>query len=284
MKIINRKNLITLFSVILSAAMMAFANNVFLVKAGLLPGGFLGLATLFNLISLRLGNEIPVYIFLILINVPVALFCVKEISKRFVFFSLLQVVLFSLFQNMIPVHPLFDDYILSVIFGGCVFGFGTAVALRGSASTGGTDFIALYVSNKTGREIWVQVFVFNCMLLLVFGYLSGWDKAGYSILFQFISTRMITTFHKRYKRVSLQIFTRCPDIVMKNYIKKSNHGITELSGIGGYTGSRTYMLIAVTSSYELNDAIEIIREADPDVIINVTQSEKYIGKFQQPKL
>lgn len=276
--------MITLFSVILSAAMMAFANNVFLVKAGLLPGGFLGLATLANLISARLGKEIPVYLFLILINVPVALFCVKKISRRFVFFSLLQVVLFSIFQNIVPVHTLFDDIVLSVIFGGCVFGFGTALALRGSASTGGTDFIALYVSNKTGREIWVQVFIFNCVLLAVFGALFGWDKAGYSILFQFISTRMITTFHTRYKRVSLQIFTRCPDLVMKNYIEKSSHGITELSGIGGYTGSRTYMLIAVTSSYELNDAIEIIREADPDVIINVTQSEKFIGKFQQPKL
>ena len=284
MKIFNRKNMITLFSVILSAAMMAFANNVFLVKAGLLPGGFLGLATLANLISARLGKEIPVYLFLILINVPVALFCVKKISRRFVFFSLLQVVLFSIFQNIVPVHTLFDDIVLSVIFGGCVFGFGTALALRGSASTGGTDFIALYVSNKTGREIWVQVFIFNCVLLAVFGALFGWDKAGYSILFQFISTRMITTFHTRYKRVSLQIFTRCPDLVMKNYIEKSSHGITELSGIGGYTGSRTYMLIAVTSSYELNDAIEIIREADPDVIINVTQSEKFIGKFQQPKL
>ena len=86
------------------------------------------------------------------INFPVALFCAKNISKRFVFFSLLQIVLLSLFLRLIPIYPIFDQPILNVVFGGCVYGFSTALALRGGASTGGTDFIALYVSNKTGKD------------------------------------------------------------------------------------------------------------------------------------
>lgn len=31
------------------------------------------------------------------------------------------------------------------------------LALKAGASSGGTDFIALYFANKNGREIWMQV-------------------------------------------------------------------------------------------------------------------------------
>ena len=81
------------------------------------------------------------------------------------------------------------------------------LALKAGASSGGTDFIALYFANKNGREIWMQVFAFNAMILCVFGVIFGFDKAGYSILFQFISTKTISTFHTRYKRVMLHIYT-----------------------------------------------------------------------------
>ena len=52
-----------------------------------------------------------------------------------------------------------------------------------------------------------KFFAFNAMILCVFGVIFGFDKAGYSILFQFISTKTISTFHTRYKRVMLHIYT-----------------------------------------------------------------------------
>ena len=56
------------------------------------------------------------------------------------------------------------------------------LALKAGASSGGTDFIALYFANKNGREIWMQVFVFNAMILCIFGCIFGFDKAGYFYL------------------------------------------------------------------------------------------------------
>nr|MCR5545688.1 DUF2179 domain-containing protein [Lachnospiraceae bacterium] len=46
----------------------------------------------------------------------------------------------------------------------------------------------------------------------------------------------------------------------------------------------TAMLLSVTSSYELAEAIEVIKKADPNVIINVTKTSQFIGKFNQPIL
>ena len=118
---------------------------------------------------------------------------------------------------------LFDDLTLNVIFGGVLYGLSVVLALKGNASTGGTDFIALYVSNKTGKSIWNYVFMGNVCILVIFGYMFGWKYAGYSILFQFISTKMISTFHHRYDRVTLQITTEKAEEIMKKYVSQYHH-------------------------------------------------------------
>ncbi|MCR4588126.1 MAG: YitT family protein [Lachnospiraceae bacterium] len=280
----NKKTFLTLGAVTGSAFVMAFAMNIFMQEASLLPAGFMGVARLVNMIGARAGIRIETSWVLVCINIPIAIFCARKISKRFVILSGLQIVLLSVFMRLIPVYPIFDQIILNVIFGGCIYGLSIVLALKVGASTGGTDFIALYVSNKTGKEIWGEVFIFNCVMLVLFGYLFGWDKSGYSIVFQYISTRMVTTFHDRYKRVMMQIFTKKPDGVVEAYLKHFKHGITILNGTGGYTGEDTSMLVSVISSYELVEAIEVIKQADPEVIVNVTKTSQFIGKFEQPKL
>lgn len=283
-KRLTKRNLVTFGTALGSGFLMAFSNNIFMEESNILPAGFMGIATLVSLVGKLFSLNISTAIVLTCINLPVALFCLKTISKRFVFFSVIQIVSCSFLLHFLPVYAIFDQTILNVIFGGCIYGFGIALALRGGASTGGTDFIALYVSNKTGREIWMGVFAFNCILIAIFGAIFGWDKAGYSIIFQFVSTRMITTFHTRYKRVMMQIFTKKPEEVVRDYIAAFPHGITEIEGTGGYTGEKTALLVSVTSSYELPEAIEVCKKADPEVIINVTNTDQYIGKFKQPKI
>lgn len=281
---LNKKYLLSLGAVLLSALIMAFATKNLVKPAGILSGGFMGIAIMVDMIAELIGMSIPTSIGLLCLNIPVALFCVKKISPRFVFFSLLQVGFTSLFLPLMPYISLFDDKILNVIFGGFLFGSSIVIALKGNASSGGTDFIALYVSNKNGKEIWNQVFIFNAIMLCLFGVIFGFEAAGYSILFQFMSTKTVSTFHTRYKRVMMQIFTKHKDDVMAVYCEKFHHGITALDGIGGYSKSPVSMLTAIVSSYEVDDVISALKEVDPQIIINVSKSEKYIGRFYNAPL
>ena len=207
MKKIKKRDLISFACVFCSSLIMAATTKTFVRPAHLLSGGFMGIALLVDMIADLFGKSIPTAFTLVALNVPVALICAKKISKRFVFFSLLQVFLTSFLLQIIPNYPLFDEQVLNVVFGGYIWGMSIVLALKAGASSGGTDFIALYFANKNGREIWMQVFAFNAMILCVFGVIFGFDKAGYSILFQFISTKTISTFHTRYKRVMLHIYT-----------------------------------------------------------------------------
>ena len=284
MKMIKKRDLISFACVFCSSLIMAATTKTFVRPAHLLSGGFMGIALLVDMIADLFGKSIPTAFTLVVLNVPVALICAKKISKRFVFFSLLQVFLTSFLLQIIPNYPLFDEQVLNVVFGGYIWGMSIVLALKAGASSGGTDFIALYFANKNGREIWMQVFAFNAMILCVFGVIFGFDKAGYSILFQFISTKTISTFHTRYKRVMLQIYTVKKDEVVDTYLEKFHHGITALDGYGGYSHHPVSYLTAIVSSYEVGDVLEALKETDPKIIVSVTKVENFIGRFYNKPL
>lgn len=284
MKKIKKRDLISFACVFCSSLIMAATTKTFVRPAHLLSGGFMGIALLVDMIADLFGKSIPTAFTLVVLNVPVALICAKKISKRFVFFSLLQVFLTSFLFQIIPNYPLFDEQVLNVVFGGYIWGMSIVLALKAGASSGGTDFIALYFANKNGREIWMQVFAFNAMILCVFGVIFGFDKAGYSILFQFISTKTISTFHTRYKRVMLHIYTVKKDEVVDTYLEKFHHGITALDGYGGYSHHPVSYLTAIVSSYEVGDVLETLKETDPKIIVSVTKVENFIGRFYNKPL
>ncbi len=284
----NKKmgHIISLFCIIVSSLLQTFVIQAFIQPANFLSSGFTGVALLIDKIAGIFGKSISISITMLILNIPVAILCYRAISKRFVAYSMLQVFLSSLFLRIIHFQPVFnsDDNILNAIFGGFIFGLGTVIALKGRASSGGTDFIALYVSTKKNKSIWNEVFVFNIILLSIFGYMFGWSYAGYSILFQYVCTKTISTFHQRYVRVTLQITTSNPEIVVEEYIKNFRHGLSCIDAVGGYSKKKVTVIHTVVSSYEVSEIVSHLREVDPYIIINMFRTEEFYGKFYQAPL
>lgn len=150
---------ITAVAVTISAVLQTFLIQAFIQPADLLPSGLTGVAVLLDRVTTLGGVHIDISLGMLALNIPVALLCWSGISKRFVIFSMMQVVLSSLFLNVFHFAPFLGDKIMLIIFGGVVSGLGAAIALKSGASTGGTDFIALWVSNHTGKTIWGVILV-----------------------------------------------------------------------------------------------------------------------------
>ena len=276
--------LITLVSVVVSAVLQTYVIQAFIRPSGLLSGGFTGIAILLDKIASLYGKSFSTSLGMLVLNIPVAVLCSRSISLRFTFYSLVQVFLSSFLLKVCHFTPIFDDLMLNVIFGGFLYGLSIAIALKGNASTGGTDFIALYVSNKTGRSIWQYVFAGNVAILSLYGLLFGWQYAGYSILFQFVSTRTISTFHHRYERVTLQITTKNAQDIIKAYVSHYRHGISCVDAVGGYSCQKMYLLHTVVSSYEVGEIVALMRIQDPQIIVNMIRTENFYGKFYQAPL
>ena len=137
--------IVSILLMIVSALMQAYIMQVLKDPCTLLAGGFTGISILISRILGLFQIDFPVSAGIILLNLPAAILCYKELSKRFVYLSCLQFGLVSVFLELFQFDPFFDDRTLNVLFGGLLWGFSIAMALRAGGSTGGTDFIAQYV-------------------------------------------------------------------------------------------------------------------------------------------
>ena len=280
-KIRSIRFIISIIMIIASSLLQVYVINVFMEPCNLLSSGFTGVAILLNKISNLFGFNFSTSLGILVLNIPAALLAYKNVSHRFTLLSCIQFVLTSFFLQILDFSPLFDDLTLNVLFGGFLYGMSIVLALRADGSTGGTDFIALYISNKIHKSIWDYVFIFNCCMLIIFGYLFGWVHAGYSIIFQLISTRTISNFYQRYQPITIEITTNDPEIITETFMNNFRHGMSVISAYGGYSKKRFYLCKTVVSSYEVRDVVDCIRSVKPDVLINTYSTMNFYGKFYQ---
>lgn len=100
---------ITAVAVTISAVLQTFLIQAFIQPADLLPSGLTGVAVLLDRVTSLGGVHIDISLGMLALNIPVALLCWSGISKRFVIFSMMQVVLSSLFLNVFHFAPFLGD-------------------------------------------------------------------------------------------------------------------------------------------------------------------------------
>ena len=181
--------------------------------------------------------------------------------------------------DLIPAQPITYDPLLISIFGGLINGFSISLCLIGNTSSGGTDFIAIYFSEKKGIDVWNYILIGNAVVLFLAGILFGWDKALYSIIFQFTSTQVVQILHQKYKKHTLFIITNQPQKVYEEISKITNHSATQFSGTGCYQGESHTMIYSVVSRDEAKILIKKVKEADPQAFINVIKTDYINGRF-----
>ena len=274
------KHLVSLICVILSALIMA-ANIKSFVRAGdLFPGGFTGLTVLIQRIASEYFHfEISYTLVNVTLNAIPAVIGYKTIGRKFTFYSLLMVFLSGLFVDFFPNIAITSDRLLVSVFGGMINGVAICVALHGKASSGGTDFIALYLSNKFNASPSGTVLALNAIMLSVAGVLFGWEAALYSIIFQFVSTNVINYLHKDYSKATLNIITTKPDEIINPLMAYTHHAISRFEGVGCYSKTPRTLLYIVVSESEVKDVVHFVRQYDSQAFINIQRSEGLEGRF-----
>ncbi len=268
--------------VIIIAALLMAANIRTLVHTGgLYPGGATGL----TILILRIGESFfgihlhYTFINIILNAIPIYI-GFRFIGRKFTIYSCLMILLTGLFTDLIPSYVITEDILLISIFGGIINGLAICLCLLVDATSGGTDFIAIYMSEKKHRDSWNISLAINIVILIAAGFLFGWDKALYSIIFQYASTQILHTLHKRYQKETLLITTTHPDTVCDVIAQQSNHGATIMESEGS-THNKNFLVYSVVSREEYIKIIHGVKKADPDAFINTINTDKLMGKFYQ---
>ena len=285
MKINWKEDFKRLFGVIAGGLLMALNLKTFVSAGGLLPGGANGLTVLTQRIALSYFNvSIPFSLLNITINLIPIYIGFRFVGKKFTFYSLIMLLVTGFFTDYLHLAPITSDKLLIAIFGGIMNAMAITLCLWVDATSGGTDFIAIYLSEKKGVDTWNLIFYFNAVILLINGYLFGWDKALYSIIFQFVSTQTLSAFYRNYQKLTFFIITDYPHEVAAGIHEVSHHGASIIKAEGAYGHQEKSMVYSVISSMDARKVKMKIKEIDPKAFINTVHSKDIMGRFyMKPK-
>ena len=272
----------SLLVICLASFLMALNIKSFVRTGGLYPGGATGLALLIQRAAdMFLHITIPYTIVNILLNAIPVYIGFRFIGKKFTMYSCLMIVLTSVLTDIIPGYAITYDTLLISIFGGLINGFVIGLCLHMNATTGGTDFIAIYLSEKKEIDSWNVVLGINVVILAAAGVLFGWDKALYSIIFQYTSTQVVHILYRKYQHETLFIVTNKATEVYEVISKMSNHGATIMEGEGSYEHQERKIVYSVVSSAQSKSIIREVKKADPHAFVNAIKTEQIAGRFYQ---
>ena len=141
--------------VLIASALMAFNIKSFVHAGDLFPGGVTGLTVLIQRLAEKFfGLKLPYSPINLLLNAFPVYIGFRFVGKKFTLLSLLMIIASSFLTDILPEYTITEDLLLISVFGGILSGIAISLCLYADATSGGTDFIAIYLSQKRGMETW----------------------------------------------------------------------------------------------------------------------------------
>ena len=269
-----------IFIVFFASILYAWNLRCFAKTAGLFPGGFSGVSLLLQEIGLTFFHiDIPYTFFNVALNIFPIYIGFRFLGKKFTWYSILTIFLSSIFVDLLPAYVFTQDVLLISVFGGLLNGFAICLCLNVGTTTGGTDFISIYLSSQKGIDAWNYILLGNVIILAIAGALFGWSIALYSIIYQFCSTQVIQMLYKRYKQETLFIISDKSNEIYHAIRETTNHDATLFQGIGCYEEKEKTLIYSVINTEAKRQLIPMIRSIDPHAFINIVKTEELEGRF-----
>lgn len=269
-----------IFIVFFASILYAWNLRCFAKTAGLFPGGFSGVSLLLQEIGLTFFHiDIPYTFFNVALNIFPIYIGFRFLGKKFTWYSILTIFLSSIFVDLLPAYVFTQDVLLISVFGGLLNGFAICLCLNVGTTTGGTDFISIYLSSQKGIDAWNYILLGNVIILAIAGALFGWSIALYSIIYQFCSTQVIQMLYKRYKKETLFIISDKSNEIYHAIRETTNHDATLFQGIGCYEEKEKTLIYSVINTEAKRQLIPMIRSIDPHAFINIVKTEELEGRF-----
>ncbi|MCI9182486.1 MAG: YitT family protein [Acholeplasmatales bacterium] len=272
--------------VIFTSTLYSLSVIWFLEPANLIAIGITAVGQILNR-AFALGNiTIPIGVFILIFNIPLCIYGWKSVSKRFVFYSVLS-ILVQTFWTMgwdwikvdFGIDPS-DRFFLGVI-GGLLCGSSIGLALRYGTSTGGMDIIGQALALKKNISIGMFSSIVNIILAIIAGGIieKSWDITLYTFIFIIISNLVVDKIHTAYNYLRVDVISQHSEAIAAALLEGIQRGCTISTVRGAYTQEEKFDVFMIISSYELQKAAEIVKTTDPNAFMTVSPIKKIFGKF-----
>ncbi len=291
------------FFITIGGILMALGIGVFLVDARVVPGGVSGLSMAIHYLS---GGRLPVGTLIWVFNVPLYLWGIKELGKRFgarTFYGFtVSSILIDLFRGEFPgiyytglnqsetiVHLLHHDFLFLILLGSVFLGVGLGIIFKFKGTTGGSDIVAAILQKRYGTKPGMAIMMIDFFVISLAGIVIqlkhlGGDKPAfaltlYAFFLLFLSSHLIDLILDGfdYARSAL-IISDHNDKIAQVIIEKLSRGATVLHGHGLYKNVDRDVLLTVVSRKEISLLTELIEEIDPNAFVIISNVHEVLGK------
>ena len=267
--------------IIVGTGLMATAITSCFDAAGMVTGGFSGIAILVKAWTKGVyGDGIPLWITNLVLNVPLFLLAAKIKGFKFVKKALLGDLSLTIWLAILPAWKLSGDFLLVALYGGLLQGIGIGFVFLGGGTTGGTDLLAAIIQKYLNHYSIAQIMQFIDGAVVVVGmYVFGVERALYAIIAVFLVTKVSDGIIEGLKfSKSVYIITDKPDAVAKMVMEDLDRGITGIPAKGMYSGTDKLMLFCVVGKKELVHLKEKIDEIDENAFVIVGDAREVHGE------
>ena len=265
-------NLLLIFS---GSLLCAVAVKGIIVPKQFLAGGVTGLSLLIHYVL----PGLPLGLIYFILNIPLFGIGWLFVGRRFFFYSLAGVFIFSavIFWPY-PVISI-EDMILSALAAGIITGVGSGLILKSLGSAGGLDILTVIIYKKFSIRPGMFILAFNGALLALAIIRIPLEMVLYTLIYLYVSTQFMNfVLIGLSQRKAIMIISPKWDEISREIMNKLQRGVTVVRGQGGYTGKDLHILYCVITFTELSRFKELIRKIDPEAFVVVTETLEVMGK------
>ena len=276
------KEVFEYFAIFFGLIPYGFAVNQLLVPAEIVGGGLTGLA---EILYFATNTAAPIWLTTLIANAFLLVIAMYLVGWRFCIRTVWGVLALSFWFRFIPIasEPVLHDTFMAVVIAGMLCGLGLSIVFLNNGSSGGTDIIAMIVNKY--RRMSIGKVLFACDLVIISSaYFLPQNHRLEPILmglcFTFMCTMTADSIMGRARQsVQFFIFSKYKSAAIADAITQHVHrGVTEIDGMGWYSGKAVKMLFTVVREHESNEVFRIIKDIDPNAFISQSVTRGVFGK------
>ena len=263
----------------LGAAIAAFAIEEFLVPCTILDGGVVGVSIMVNnLTGIRLS------LLTLVLNIPFLMVGLKVLGRMFLMKAGFAMIMFSSFLEVFaPMVEMTDEYLLAVCFGGILLGIGVGIVISFGGCLDGTETVAILLNRKFNLPVGRTVLFFNIVIYTMAGFLFGFDRAMYSLLTYYITSKVLDIVENGMNQAkAAMIITNEGRQIADMIYKQMGRTVTIMEGSGLISGKKD-VLYCVLNRLEVYELKKLINEADASAFIAINEVSEIIGNHIKQK-
>jgi uncharacterized membrane-anchored protein YitT (DUF2179 family) len=264
-----------LFLISAGSVICAIGIKGILVPKQFLAGGVTGMALLGHYVF----PSLPIGFIYFLLNIPLFVIGWMFVGRRFFWYSLAGMMVFSavIFWPF-PVFPV-KDMILNALAAGIVTGLGSGIILRSLGSAGGLDILSIILFKRFSIRPGTTVMLFHAIILFIALFRLPLERVLYTLIYFFINAYFVNlVIIGLNQRKAIMIISPQWEEISRQIMEKLQRGVTMVTGVGGYSGQQLHILYSVVTIAELSRFKEMIRKIDPNAFVVVTETLEVMGK------